>query len=69
MKLIKPMEQPEAGGWFPRLVNSLRGAYGGILMVGVLTGLAGQALISPYSIGGDRSGGQVDGRRELPGRR
>jgi hypothetical protein len=51
MKLIKPMEKPEAGGLFARMVNSLRGSYGGILMVGVLTSLAGLQLISVYSVG------------------
>ena len=50
LKLIKPMEKPDGGGLFPRIVNSLRGSYGGILMVGVLTSLAGQQLISPYSV-------------------
>lgn len=50
MAMIKPMEKPEAGGLFARVVNSLRGSYGGILMVGVLTSLAGQSLISPYSV-------------------
>jgi hypothetical protein len=53
LRQIKPMEQLEAakGGWLARLVNSLRGSYGGILMVGVLTSLAGMVLINPYSIG------------------
>lgn len=51
MRLIKPMEPPETGGMFARLVNSLRGSYGGILMVGVLTSLAGLQLISVWSVG------------------
>jgi len=32
-------------------VNSLRGSYGGVLMVGVLTSLAGLQLISVWSVG------------------
>ena len=47
---IKPMEPPNPGGGFARVVNSLRGSYGGILMVGVLTSLAGLALISIWSV-------------------
>jgi hypothetical protein len=45
------MEPPETGGMFARLVNSVRGSYGGILMVGVLTSLAGLQLISVWSVG------------------
>jgi hypothetical protein len=44
------MEPPNSGGWFARVVNSLRGSYGGFLMVGVLTSLAGLALISIWSV-------------------
>lgn len=51
LSLVKPMEAPEAGGMFPRLINSLRGSYGGVLMVGVLTSLAGLSLISVWSVG------------------
>jgi hypothetical protein len=51
LTLIKPMDPPQTGGMFPRGVNSLRGAYGGVLMVGVLTSLDGLSLISPYSVG------------------
>jgi hypothetical protein len=47
---IKPMERPECGGAFARAVNSVRGSYGGILMVGVLTSLAGLSLISVWSV-------------------
>lgn len=50
LRLVKPMEPPNSGDWFARVVNSLRGSYGGILMVGVLTSLAGLALISVYSV-------------------
>lgn len=50
MSHIKPMERPDRGGVFARMVNSVRGSYGGILMVGVLTSLAGLSLISVWSI-------------------
>jgi len=33
------------------LLNTIRGSYGGILMVGVLTSVAGLALLNPWSIG------------------
>ncbi|HTF52908.1 MAG TPA: hypothetical protein VK735_36145 [Pseudonocardia sp.] len=50
---VQPMELPDSakGGVLPRLINSLRGSYGGVLMVGVLTSLAGLVLINPWSIG------------------
>ncbi|MGC1732514.1 MAG: hypothetical protein WA731_07585 [Pseudonocardiaceae bacterium] len=51
LRRVKPMEPPNGGGVFARVVNSLRGSYGGILMVGVLTSLAGMALISTWSVG------------------
>lgn len=47
---VKPMERPNSGSGFARVVNSLRGSYGGILMVGVLTSLAGLSLISVWSV-------------------
>jgi hypothetical protein len=50
LRRVKPMEPPNSGGGFARVVNSLRGSYGGILMVGVLTSLAGLALISVWSV-------------------
>jgi hypothetical protein len=34
-----------------RLINALRGSYGGLLMVGVLTSVGGLALLNPWSIG------------------
>jgi hypothetical protein len=51
LRRIKPMPPPEGGGMFARVVNSVRGSYGGILMVGVLTSLAGLQLISVWSVG------------------
>src|SRR5947209_2363233 len=50
LRRVKPMEPPNSGGGFARMVNSLRGSYGGVLMVGVLTSLAGLALISVWSV-------------------
>ena len=50
LRRVKPMARPEGGGVFARVVNSLRGSYGGILMVGVLTSLAGLSLISVWSV-------------------
>jgi hypothetical protein len=50
LRLIKPMNPPKGGDGFARVINSLRGSYGGILMVGVLTSLAGLSLISAYSV-------------------
>jgi hypothetical protein len=50
MLRVKQMKRPEGGGLFARVVNSLRGSYGGILMVGVLTSLAGLSLISVWSV-------------------
>jgi len=34
-----------------RLISSLRGSYGGVLMVGLATSLMGLALVNPFSIG------------------
>jgi hypothetical protein len=49
---IAPSEEPSASGsTVSRVVNGVRGSYGGILMVGVLTSLAGEKLISVYSVG------------------
>lgn len=50
LRRVKPMEPPNSSGGFARAVNSVRGSYGGILMVGVLTSLAGAALISVWSV-------------------
>jgi hypothetical protein len=52
LRRLPAMPPPEGGGsLLSRIVNSVRGSYGGILMVGVLTSLAGQQLISVYSVG------------------
>jgi hypothetical protein len=69
------MQPPNCGAGFVRAVNSLRGSYGGILMVGVLTSLAGLALISVWSVAAgvllglftfweDRKNGQERGKAE-----
>ncbi|WP_028937249.1 hypothetical protein [Pseudonocardia spinosispora] len=50
LRRVKPMEKPDNAGMFARVINSVRGSYGGILMVGVLTSLAGQQLISIWSV-------------------
>jgi hypothetical protein len=34
-----------------RLINALRGSYGGLLMVGVLSSVGGLALLNPWSVG------------------
>lgn len=47
---IKSVEGPGKGGAFSWVVNGMRGSYGGILMVGVLTSLAGLSLISVWSV-------------------
>jgi hypothetical protein len=75
LRRIKPMERPDGGGLFARMVNSLRGSYGGVLMVGVLTSLAGLSLISVWSVAAgvllglftfweDRKNGKERGRAE-----
>jgi hypothetical protein len=75
LQRVKPMEKPDGGGVFARVVNSIRGSYGGVLMVGVLTSLAGLSLISPWSVSAgvllglftfweDRKNGRDRGRAE-----
>jgi hypothetical protein len=75
LRKVKPMNKPEDGGMFARVINSIRGSYGGILMVGVLTSLAGLQLISPWSVGAgvllglftfweDRKNGKERGKAE-----
>ncbi|MCE3553820.1 hypothetical protein LWC33_20480 [Pseudonocardia sp. RS11V-5] len=53
---LEPVRELEAldsrkAGIVQRLISSMRGSYGGILMVGVMTTLAGLALVNPWSIG------------------
>jgi len=47
---LEPLDSRKAG-IAQRVITSVRGSYGGILMVGLMTGLAGLALVNPYSIG------------------
>jgi hypothetical protein len=47
---LEPLDSRKAG-IAQRVINGVRGSYGGILMVGLMTGLAGLALVNPYSIG------------------
>jgi hypothetical protein len=75
LRRLTPMEAPNSGGMFARVVNSVRGSYGGVLMVGVLTSLAGLSLISIWSVAAgvllglftfweDRKNGKERGRAE-----
>jgi hypothetical protein len=50
---LRPLERPEmekfgVGG---KLFSGLRGGYGGLVMVGMATGLAGMSLLNPFSAG------------------
>ncbi|ODU04995.1 MAG: hypothetical protein ABS81_08750 [Pseudonocardia sp. SCN 72-86] len=50
---VQTLEELDSGraGVVQRVVSSLRGSYGGVLMVGLMTSLAGLALVNPWSIG------------------
>ena len=50
LRRIKPMRRPESSGTFAQVINGMRGSYGGLLIVGVLTSLAGLPLISVWSV-------------------
>ena len=47
---LEPLEGRKAG-MVQRVLSSMRGSYGGVLMVGLMTSLAGLALVNPWSIG------------------
>lgn len=47
---LETLESTKAG-FVQRTITSLRGSYGGVLMVGLATSLLGLALVNPYSIG------------------
>ena len=47
---LEPLERRKAG-MAQRVITSMRGSYGGVLMVGLMTSLAGLALVNPWSIG------------------
>lgn len=50
---LRNLEQPvqEAYGIGAKLFTGLRGGYGGLVMVGLATGLAGMSLLNPLSVG------------------
>ncbi|NMO93005.1 dynamin family protein [Actinomycetospora sp. TBRC 11914] len=50
---VPDIEVPELEriGWANGLVVGMRGSYGGVLMVGMVTTLSGLALINPFSVG------------------
>lgn len=47
---LEPLDSRKTG-MVQRVLTSMRGSYGGVLMVGLMTSLAGLALVNPYSIG------------------
>jgi hypothetical protein len=47
---LEPLDARKAG-MVQRVITSVRGSYGGVLMVGLMTSLAGLALVNPWSIG------------------
>lgn len=50
---VTALDSLESGkaGIVQRVISSMRGSYGGILMVGLATSLMGMALVNPFSIG------------------
>ncbi|MFC0449768.1 dynamin family protein [Rhodococcus jostii] len=49
---VNTLESLESSqGFTQRVLSSMRGSYGGVLMVGLVTSLAGLALVNPFSIG------------------
>ncbi len=50
---VDPLAQPDGEGFGvgQRLITGMRGGYGGMLMIGMATTLAGLALLNPISIG------------------
>lgn len=54
--ILEPVQSLETldtrkAGMVQRVITSMRGSYGGVLMVGLMTSLAGLALVNPWSIG------------------
>jgi ethanolamine utilization protein EutP (predicted NTPase) len=47
---LEPLDNHKAG-MIQRVISGMRGSYGGVLMVGLMTSLAGLALVNPWSIG------------------
>ena len=50
---VQSLEQLDSrkAGIVQRAITSVRGSYGGVLMVGLMTSLAGMVLVNPWSIG------------------
>jgi hypothetical protein len=50
---VDPLEQPDTDGFGvgQKIITGMRGGYGGMLMIGMATTLAGFALLNPISIG------------------
>jgi hypothetical protein len=50
---LRALEKPEAEnyGIGSRLFTGMRGGYGGLVMIGMATGLAGMSLLNPLSVG------------------
>ena len=50
---VDPLAQPDAEGFGvgQKIITGMRGGYGGMLMIGMATTLAGLALLNPISIG------------------
>jgi hypothetical protein len=53
LRSVQSLEELDSrkAGILQRVISSLRGSYGGVLMVGVATSVAGLALLNPWSIG------------------
>jgi len=53
LRTVQSLEELDSrkAGILQRVISSLRGSYGGVLMVGVATSVAGLALLNPWSIG------------------
>jgi hypothetical protein len=71
---VNPLEQPEAEkfGVGQKLFSGMRGGYGGLLMVGMATTVAGIGMLNPLSLGaGLLFGGKTvrDERKRLLSRR
>ncbi|MGH3547021.1 MAG: dynamin family protein [Pseudonocardiaceae bacterium] len=47
---LEPLDSRKAG-LVQRAITGVRGSYGGVLMVGLMSSLVGLALVNPYSIG------------------
>lgn len=50
---VQPLSELDSGrlGVFQKALIGMRGSYGGVLMIGLLTGIMGLSLINPFSVG------------------